>query len=549
LSAIEKSDDIELAAKQMVHILKWIQISIPLWESSSKMQTPDHLMNFQQENITFCLELASVLEGEGIKQRCENLGFQDESKEMIMGIQNNWQATRVVPWVDIKLAAGGEAALNNMLYCGPKSPSNSNVKKRGRKKKKRGNNGSGCYPSLERLGIIEGVTPLLASEVALEATEGPSMERAQERLVRKNITLTIEQVREISENFGADGLALRLEWVKSGKMPKGMGFKSGEGDILLIELDGFKLRLKQLKNGRIAKDKKRHCYYLHWTETKSFLIREIEPEGRRTPGGLSIIDGTLGTPDDMFALLEVYLLEGGLDLEKYDYIVFGSDGADWIRERVNALAEKLPVPTERIWMFVDWWHAKQHLWNAANARTGWKLKDRKAWVNGIKGLLYNGDIDGLVAEFDALCVGRNAKKIATEKNYFIKNGDRMQYAKMEEFGLPIGSGAIESAGKQTINMRLKGSGMTWLPVNGEAMIMMRSYLKSGNWDMFSLMAVNFRARRFDRDHPLREIPICDIRKGIIVKVPIHPKSKKRNTNIYKYYMMKKAADAESSSTA
>ena len=513
------------------------------------METPDHLLKFQQENMVSCLKLASVLEGEGIKQRCENFQFQDESTEMIIDIQNNWQATRIAHEVAIKLVAGGEVTLNNIRYCGPKSPSNSKEKKRGRKKKKRGKNGSGSYPSLERLGIIEGITPLLASEVALEATEGPSMECAQERLARRNIALTAEQVREITENFGIDGLALRLEWVKSGKMPKGMEFKSGEGNILLIEFDGFKIRLRQEKRGRVAKDKKRHGYFLHWTEIKSFVIREIGEKGRKISGGLSIIDGTFGTADDMFSLLEMYLFYGGLDLRQYDYIVFGSDGAEWIPDREKALAEKLPVPAEKIWMFVDWYHATEHLWEIANARKGWKQNDRKVWVKKAEDLLWNEDIDGLVARIDVLCIGRNAKDIDKKKSYFVENADRMQYATMQELGLPTGSGAIESAGRQTINLRLKGPGMIWLPINGEAMVMMRSYLKSGNWDMYKSMAANFRARRFDKDHPAREKKISELRDEIVVEVPIHPKSKKRNTNIHNNFIGRKAVVVESSSTA
>ena len=544
-----KSNDIKLIAKQMIHILEWIQKSIPVWESSTKMKTPNHLLKFQKKNTISCLKLASGLEGEGIKQRCENSVFQDELANMIIGIQNNWQATRIVPNVNIKLAAGGEATLNNIRYCCPKSPSNSKVKKRGRPKKNRGTNGSGSFPSIEQLGIIEGVTPFLASEVALEATDGPSMECAKERLARRNITLTTEQIREISENFGIDGLALRLEWVKSGKMPKEMEFKSGEGSILLIEFDGFKIRLRQEKKGRIPKDKKRHGFFLHWTETKSFLIREIDKKGRKIPGGLSIIDGTLGTADDMFSLLEMYLFSGGLDLGQYDYIVFGSDGAEWIPDREKALAEKLPVPDENIWMFVDWYHATEHLWEIVNARKGWKQKDREAWVKEAKGLLWNGDIDGLVAKIDVLCIGRNARDIDKKKRYFVENVDRMQYAMMQELGLPIGSGAIESAGRQTINLRLKGPGMVWLPVNGEAMVMMRSYLKSGNWDMYTSMVANFRARRFDKDHPAREMTISDIRNGVEVEVPVHPKSKQRKTNIHNYYMRRTAINVKPASTA
>ena len=328
-----------------------------------------------------------------------------------------------------------------------------------------------------------------------------------------------------------------------------MEFRSGAGRILLIEFDGFKIRLRQKKKGRIGKNKKRHGFFLHWTESKSFLIREIDEEGRKIPGGLSIIDGTLGTADDMFSLLEMYLFYAGLDLGQYDYIEFGSDGAEWIPGREKAIAEKLPVPSEIIWMFVDWYHATEHLWEIANARKGWRKKDREAWVKKAKGYLWNGDIDGLVAEINVLCVGRNAKDIAKKKRYFVENADRMQYSTMQGLGLAIGSGAIESAGRQTINLRLKGPGMTWLPENGESMVMMRSYLKSGNWDMYTSMVVNFRARRFERDHPAREGKISDLRDGIVVDVPIHPKSKKRNTNIHNYFMGRTAVVVEPSRTA
>ena len=512
---------------------------------------PDHLIEFQHENIITCLKLASVLEGEGIKRRCENCKFQQESSNMIMDIQKNWQKTRIAKKVKTKLAAGGTVTLRNITYCGPKSPSNSNEKKRGRKRKKRGNGGSGCYSSLERLGIIEGVTPLLASQVSLEVTEGSSIESAKKRLEKRNIILTTEQVRQISENFGIDGLCLRLEWAKSGKKPKGLELKSGGGRILLIEFDGFKIRLRIEKRGRIAKDKNRHGFFLHWSEVKSFLIREIDEKGRRIAGSFSIIDGTFGSADDMFSLLEMYLFETGLDLSKYDYILFGSDGSEWIPEREKLLTEKLHVRKDKIWMFLDWYHATEHLWKIANSRKGWKQKDRERWVEEAKNLLWNEDTNGLIEKIDELCIGRNAKDIEKKKRYIIENSDRMRYSTMDELGLPIGSGAIESAGRQTINLRLKGPGMMWLPENGEAMVMMRSYLKSGNWDMLTSMVANFGARRFDEDHPAREMKICDARNTVIVDVPIHPKSNPsyRNTNIHNLYKERVGLDVKPSCTA
>jgi len=517
--------------KQITHVIDWIQNAIPVWQIATQMETPDQLMQFQKDNIDACFQLASALEGEGIKRRCEEREFQDLTKKQILDIQPDWRYTSVTDEVKIKLAAGGTATLNDIRYCSPKSAAKKGEKKKGPPKKKRDLAGSGCYPSLESLGIIEHVTPFLASEVALEVTEGPSIEAAQENLARRNIIMTPDEVRTIAERFGNDALALRLEWVESGQMPKGMEFKTAGGRILFIGFDGFMLQLQQKKKGRIAKDKKQHGWYRHWTETKSFVIREIDEEGRQIPGGLSIIDGTLGTADDMFSLLEVYLFDAGIDLDQYDYIVLGADGADWIRPRAKALAAKLPVAEEKIKMFVDWYHAKQHLWKVAKARKGWKRKDREKWVKKVKTLLYTGNIDGVIAEIDKLRVGRNAKTINRCKGYFIKNADRMQYSELKELGLPIGSGVVESAGRQTINLRLKGSGMSWLPINGEGMVMLRSYLKSGNWDMLSSMVMNFRARRFDRYRSTCHKTITEVRKSVVVQVPVHPKSKKRNTGI------------------
>jgi len=532
LSEIVDTTNSDYLIKQINHAIEWVRHGIPVWQTATEMETPDQLMQFQKDNIDACLKLASALEGEGIKRRCEEREFQDLTKKQILDIQPDWRYTCVKQEVEVKLAAGGKAILNDIRYCSPKSPAKKGEKKRGRPREKRGPAGSGCYPSLERLGIIEHVTPHLASEVAREVTEAPSIQAAKENLERRNIIMTSDEVRTMAEKFGIDALALRLEWVQSGQIPKGMEFKTAGGSILLIEFDGFKLQLRQMKKGRIAKDKKQHGFFRHWTETKSFLIREIDKEGRQIPGGLSIIDGTLGTADDMFSLLEVYLFDAGINLDKYDYIVFGADGADWIRPRTKALAAKLPVADEKIKMFVDWYHAKQHLWKVAKARKGWKRKDREAWVKKAKVLLYTGNIDGLLAEIDALRIGRNAKKIARCKNYFIKNADRMQYSELKALDLPIGSGAIESAGRQTINLRLKGSGMSWLPVNGEAMVMLRSYLKSGNWDMLASMVINFRARRFDRARPSCHMTISELRDSVVVKVPVHPKSKERDTGIH-----------------
>ena len=60
--------------------------------------------------------------------------------------------------------------------------------------------------------------------------------------------------------------------------------------------------------------------------------------------------------------------------------------------------------------------------------------------------------------------------------------DRMRYKQFESLGHPIGSGAIESAVRRVINLRMKGYGIFWIEDTAEGMIHLRSYLKAGRWD-------------------------------------------------------------------
>ena len=59
----------------------------------------------------------------------------------------------------------------------------------------------------------------------------------------------------------------------------------------------------------------------------------------------------------------------------------------------------------------------------------------------------------------------------------------MKYDLIAANGLPIGSGAMESAIRRVVNLRLKGASIYWLEETAEAMLLLRSFYKSGRWDM------------------------------------------------------------------
>jgi len=85
--------------------------------------------------------------------------------------------------------------------------------------------------------------------------------------------------------------------------------------------------------------------------------------------------------------------------------------------------------------------------------------------------------------------GKKNKK-GTRLFYFIRNQTRLNFEDIKNEQLPIGSGAMESAIRRVVNLRLKGASTYWLKENAEGMLMLRSYFKSGRWEMLKRLALS-----------------------------------------------------------
>jgi hypothetical protein len=65
-----------------------------------------------------------------------------------------------------------------------------------------------------------------------------------------------------------------------------------------------------------------------------------------------------------------------------------------------------------------------------------------------------------------------------ERGYFTTNAALMDYPDFRARGLPIGSGAVESAAKHVVQIRMKRSGMRWSDTGGQAMLALCAYRAS-----------------------------------------------------------------------
>jgi hypothetical protein len=89
----------------------------------------------------------------------------------------------------------------------------------------------------------------------------------------------------------------------------------------------------------------------------------------------------------------------------------------------------------------------------------------------------------------------------TELNYLEKHGEagRLDYAQFRRRKLPVGSGAIESAIRRVINLRMKGNSIFWKEENAEGMLVLRGLVLSRRWrETFAKITESMgRDRRLD----------------------------------------------------
>ena len=90
-------------------------------------------------------------------------------------------------------------------------------------------------------------------------------------------------------------------------------------------------------------------------------------------------------------------------------------------------------------------------------------------------------------------------EVWTELSYLDKHGEagHLDYARFRRRGVPLGSGAIESAIRRVVNLRLKGNSLTWYKENAEGMLMLRCLVLSNRWDdTFAQISTSMASDRY-----------------------------------------------------
>lgn len=159
--------------------------------------------------------------------------------------------------------------------------------------------------------------------------------------------------------------------------------------------------------------------------------------------------------------------------------LFTCDGGDWCWT-IHALyfSEATGI--------LDWYHASEHVWETAHALFA---DDAAAtsWADQALALMRDEGGAGLVTWLPTQLRGRRGKARKSLKaliNYVSAKQHLMDYRAYREAGWPIGSGMIESTGKQLVGLRLKGPGMHWTEAGALAITALRATDLNGDWHPF-----------------------------------------------------------------
>jgi hypothetical protein len=409
---------------------------------------------------------------------------------------------------------GGLLIYVTTLYCSPAR----------RTGKGRGQEGSGLYPELGVLGFHEGKSPALVREVGRLSALLPSYEIVREELAERGVELNIKEVHGIGQQAGQSALVYRrreLELYRAGQLPAG----AGQGKRFGAMIDGGRTKLRkttrrQKGQGKSKTQKRR--YKTEWREPKLLIVFEMDEQGRMKKGTKPILDGTFQGPDEIMEVLAMRLHQMGAS--QAEVVAFRADGAPWIWDRLAWVIKRLGLTEKQVSLGLDWCHAVHHISLALEPLLA--DTERKRVFKKLRKWLQGGHWQKVADELVKLLVAAelaDESTVWTEISYLQRHGEKghMDYARFRRRKLPVGSGAIESAVRRVINLRMKGNSIFWAEENAEAMLVLRGLVLSRRWsETFEKVTESMaRNRRLDWEWKSPDM-VSELKANIAIMPPM-----------------------------
>ncbi len=191
---------------------------------------------------------------------------------------------------------------------------------------------------------------------------------------------------------------------------------------------------------------------------------------------------------------------------------------DHIRHKValcdgcTALQSRIEKQFPDFHLILDFIHANEYLWKAANSLLGETNPQRTEWVANQTLRMLSGQTKQIIADFRVLaqtqeCTPAQSKKLLKTANYFERNLPYMDYPTYLAKGWPIASGVIEGACRHFVKDRFELSGMRWTQAGAENLLRLRAVAENDDWDAYHHFRKHQRhLRLYDSPYPGQNVP-------------------------------------------
>jgi hypothetical protein len=336
-----------------------------------------------------------------------------------------------------------------------------------------GRNGRWGCPMKERWGLRahQQMSPALEEKVAFTATMAGSYEDASALTAQWGSSVDDSVIHQLVQRLGRkaeEQTEARLKTNPVEREPQRAG-----AELALLMNDGWMARFRGPGFGKKKTKKDR----VEWHEIKTGVFYRHEQSVRSKSGRGLISEKSvvrwLGEPLQFGRRLGWEALRGGLGRAQETLAL--SDGGKWIWKMVK---DRWPHALQ----LLDFYHASEHLWHLGRAYEADESK-ATAWVEAGLHRLRHGQEESVLEEIAALKVprGERGEVVRKEKNYFAGQRGRMDYKEIADRDWPIGSGAVESACRQS-QCRFKRPGQIWTQRGFRHLSSLDEARRNHHWD-------------------------------------------------------------------
>lgn len=328
--------------------------------------------------------------------------------------------------------------------------------------------GAGVAPLDEVWGLDSCVlTPGLARAVCRDGIEAPFGQAASLVAEHLGVALDEDLVRRVTERLGA-----LADADQAGRVQRRVDQPVPE--TLVVELDGGMVHLRQawqeLKAGRVA-------------PLGPKVVEDPDSGDRYLALGPSFYCAGVESCHDFWPRLVREARRAGLGRGVKRVVVL-ADGAEWIWLQARC---QLAFPGVEVIEILDFYHASQHLSQAAAAVYGAQSEVGKKWLDKQCHTLRHHGVAPVLAALDDLQAHDGAGEVVRRqvRAYVVTHAARLDYPAFRARLFPIGSGAIESTVKNLIQAREVLAGMRWTREGAHTVANLRALHRSvGQWAAF-----------------------------------------------------------------